>query len=50
MSGNIFWAFVIAGVFIVAEIARTELREWTLRRKAVQRGRTLTAKYGIPWR
>jgi hypothetical protein len=50
MSGSILWAFGIAGLFIVMEIARAELREWNARRKAAKRGRTLTVKYGIPWR
>jgi hypothetical protein len=44
------WFLVIVAVLLVAEFARTELREWAARRRAVKRGRTLTAKYGIPWR
>ncbi len=44
------WALVIVGLLVAAEFARAELREWYARRRAVKRGRTLTAKYGIPWR
>jgi hypothetical protein len=44
------WFLVIVAVLIVAQFAWSELREWSARRQAVERGRTLTAKYGIPWR
>jgi len=44
------WFLVIVAVLIVAQFAWSELREWLARRQAVKRGRTLTAKYGIPWR
>jgi hypothetical protein len=44
------WFLVIVAVLIVAQFAWSELREWSARRQAVKRGRTLTAKYGIPWR
>jgi hypothetical protein len=44
------WVLVVVAVLIVAEFARAELREWAARRRAVKRGRTLTAKYGMPWR
>jgi hypothetical protein len=44
------WILVTVAVLIVAQFAWTELREWAARRRAVRRGRTLTAKYGIPWR
>lgn len=44
------WVLVIIGLLIAAEFGRGELREWNARRRAIKRGRTLTAKYGIPWR
>lgn len=44
------WILVIVAVLIVAQFAWSELREWVARRRAIKRGRTLTAKYGIPWR
>jgi hypothetical protein len=44
------WFLAIVAVLIVAQFAWSELREWSARRQAVKRGRTLTAKYGIPWR
>ncbi len=44
------WILLIVAVLIVAQFAWAELREWAARRRAVRRGRTLTAKYGIPWR
>ncbi|HZS81581.1 MAG TPA: hypothetical protein VFA50_01825 [Stellaceae bacterium] len=50
MTGGILWAVVIVGAFVAEETGRAALREWAARRKAIKRGRTLTAKYGIPWR
>jgi hypothetical protein len=44
------WGLALVAVLIAAEFARGELREWQARRRAIKRGRTLTAKYGIPWR
>ena len=38
------------GVYDRNADAARELREWAARRQAVKRGRTLTAKYGMPWR
>jgi hypothetical protein len=50
MSEGWFWAVVIVGVVVAGEFARAELREWSARRRTVRQGRTLTTKYGIPWR
>lgn len=46
------WTMIIVGLAaaVAGEIGRAELREWNARRRAVKHGRTLTAKYGIPWR
>ena len=44
------WTLAIVALLIVAEFAHLELKEWSARRRAIKRGRTLTAKYGIPWR
>jgi hypothetical protein len=41
---------IVAGSLVGAEIGWAELREWVGRRRSVKGGRTLTAKYGIPWR
>jgi hypothetical protein len=50
MSQAIIWAVVIVGLGVGCEILRAELREWSARRRTIREGRTLTAKYGIPWR
>jgi hypothetical protein len=50
MSETIVWTLATVGLVVAGEIGWTELRGWTARRKAIRRGRTLTAKYGIPWR
>ncbi|MBV8654174.1 MAG: hypothetical protein JO255_22130 [Alphaproteobacteria bacterium] len=50
MSDRIVWTVVIVGLVVAGELGRTGLREWHARRKTIKRGRTLTAKYGIPWR
>jgi hypothetical protein len=50
MSDGVVWTFTILGLLVAAEKGRTGLREWRSRRQAIRRGRTLTAKYGIPWR
>lgn len=44
------WTLVFVALLIVGEFARLTLKEWNARRRAIKRGRTLTAKYGIPWR
>jgi hypothetical protein len=49
MSDSLVWTLLITGLLIIAEIGRTELREWNARRKAMRRGRTLTTKYAMPW-
>jgi hypothetical protein len=50
LSDRIVWSVIIVGLVVAGEIGRTGLREWNARRKAIKQGRTLTAKYGIPWR
>jgi len=50
MSEAIIWAIVIIAFAAGCETARAGLREWNARRRTIRRGRTLTAKYGIPWR
>jgi hypothetical protein len=50
MSEAIIWAIVIIAFAAGCEAARAGLREWNARRRTIRRGRTLTAKYGIPWR
>jgi hypothetical protein len=50
LSDDIVWTVVIVGLVVAGELGRTGLREWHTRRKAIKQGRTLTAKYGIPWR
>jgi hypothetical protein len=47
---EMIWTLVVVALLIVAEFAHLELKEWNARRRAIKRGRTLTAKYGIPWR
>jgi hypothetical protein len=44
------WGLVAVVLLVAVEFAWATLREWNARRLAVKRGRTLTAKYGIPWR
>jgi hypothetical protein len=44
------WGLVAVVTLVVVEFVWGNLREWNARRRAVKRGRTLTAKYGIPWR
>ena len=44
------WGLLAVIVLIAVEFAWASLREWNAHRRAVKRGRTLTAKYGIPWR
>ena len=44
------WGLVVVVVLVASEFVWANLREWNARRRAVKRGRTLTAKYGIPWR
>jgi hypothetical protein len=44
------WGLVVVVALVASEFVRANLREWNARRRAVKRGRTLTAKYGIPWR
>jgi hypothetical protein len=44
------WTLVVVALLIAAESAGLALKEWNARRRAIKRGRTLTAKYGIPWR
>jgi hypothetical protein len=50
LSDRIVWTVVIVGLVVAGELGRTGLREWNSRRKNIKQGRTLTAKYGIPWR
>jgi hypothetical protein len=50
MSEAVFWAVVIVALVAGCEVLRAELREWSARRRTIREGRTLTAKYGIPWR
>ena len=44
------WGLIAVIVLVAVEFAWGTLREWNARRRAIKRGRTLTAKYGIPWR
>jgi hypothetical protein len=44
------WAVLIIGGAIIVEALWSEARERWHRQQAVKRGRTLTAKYGLPWR
>ncbi|HEX3498197.1 MAG TPA: hypothetical protein VHT04_02620, partial [Stellaceae bacterium] len=44
------WGLTAVVSLVAVEFAWGMLREWTGRRRTVKRGRTLTAKYGIPWR
>jgi hypothetical protein len=44
------WGLIAVILLIAIEFIWATLREWSARRRAVKRGRTLTAKYGIPWR
>jgi hypothetical protein len=50
MSDGLFWTIVVVGLVVAGEPARAALREWHARRRTIKHGRTLTAKYGIPWR
>ena len=50
MSDGIIWTIFVVGLIVAGEIGRVALREWHARRRAIKHGRTLTAKYGIPWR
>jgi hypothetical protein len=50
MSDAIVWTLATVGFVVAGEIGWTGLRGWAVRRKAIRRGRTLTAKYAIPWR
>jgi hypothetical protein len=47
---HLFWSIAIVGVVLVGEAAWAELREHLARRDAARRGRTFTARYGLPWR
>ena len=44
------WGLTAVVSLIVVELAWGALRDWNARRRAIKHGRTLTAKYGIPWR
>src|SRR5207248_10841798 len=43
------WGLLAVIVLIAVVLAWAFLLEWNAHRRAVKRGRTLTAKYGIPW-
>jgi hypothetical protein len=47
---HLFWSIAVVGIVLVGEAAWVELREYVARREAARRGRTLTARYGLPWR
>jgi hypothetical protein len=50
MSDGIIWTISVIGIAVAGEIGRAAFREWHARRRTIREGRTLTAKYGIPWR
>lgn len=50
MSDRIVWSVIVVGLVVAGELGWAGLREWNARRKTIKQGRTLTAKYGIPWR
>jgi hypothetical protein len=47
---SMIWGLIAVILLVAVEFIWATLREWSARRRAVKRGRTLTAKYGIPWR
>lgn len=50
MDTHLLWAITLVGALLVLEAIRAELRDHMARRAATKRGRTLTARYGVPWR
>lgn len=49
-AASIGWTLLIVALLIAGEAGWAAFRERRARRRAVERGRTLTAKYGLPWR
>ena len=46
---NFEWFILLVAVVLATDSAWTMFRGWRARRLAIKRGRTLTAKFGLPW-